>query len=199
MAWGLEHFRLYIYGKPIKLLTDQPALEPLIKRNRSNKTYCARLTRWVDGLAHISINVSHIAGQDIALTDYFNRNLSAPTQADDAYDDENVFYINYRTTNLWLNIVANHKAQHYITNRKIPKHVNKPPLLELFNWQKVAPIHYLQRQYKHGCMHHWQFGNRGPRKLITCWRDIVKSSVYTQSSGGGKRTKSPDSSVMKEE
>ena len=35
---GLEHFRLYIYGKPIELLTDHQALEPLIKRNRSNKT-----------------------------------------------------------------------------------------------------------------------------------------------------------------
>ena len=45
VVWGLEHFRLYIYGKPIKLLTDHQALEPLIKRNRSNKTYSARLTR----------------------------------------------------------------------------------------------------------------------------------------------------------
>ena len=44
VVWGLEHFRLYIYGKPIKLLTDHQALEPLIKRNRSNKTYSARLT-----------------------------------------------------------------------------------------------------------------------------------------------------------
>ena len=33
VVWGLEHFRLYIYGKPIKLLTDHQALEPLIKRN----------------------------------------------------------------------------------------------------------------------------------------------------------------------
>ena len=42
VVWGLEHFRLYIYGKPIKLLTDHQALEPLTKRNRSNKTYSAR-------------------------------------------------------------------------------------------------------------------------------------------------------------
>ena len=35
---GLEHFRLYIYGKPIKLLTEHQVSEPLIKRNRSNKT-----------------------------------------------------------------------------------------------------------------------------------------------------------------
>ena len=38
VVWGLEHFRLYIYGKPTKLLTDHQALEPIIKRNRSNKT-----------------------------------------------------------------------------------------------------------------------------------------------------------------
>ena len=98
VVWGLEHFRLYIYiyiyiyiyGKPIKLLTDHQALEPLIKRNRSNKTYSARLTRWLDRLAHFSINVSHIAGKHLALTDYLSRNPSAPSQADDAYDDEYV-------------------------------------------------------------------------------------------------------------
>ena len=33
VVWGIEHFRLYIYGKLIKLLTDRRALEPLIKRN----------------------------------------------------------------------------------------------------------------------------------------------------------------------
>ena len=37
VVWGLEHFRLYFYGKRIKLLTDHQALEPLINRNRSNK------------------------------------------------------------------------------------------------------------------------------------------------------------------
>ena len=68
VVWGLEHFRLYIYGKPVKLLTDHQALEPLIKRNRSNKTYSARLTRWLDRLAHFTINVKHIAGKNLALT-----------------------------------------------------------------------------------------------------------------------------------
>ena len=49
--WGLKHFRLFIYGKPIELLTDHQALEPLIKRNRTNKTYSERLTRGLDRLA----------------------------------------------------------------------------------------------------------------------------------------------------
>ena len=68
VVWGLEHFRLYIYGKPVKLLTDHQALEPPIKRNRSNKIYSARLTRWLDRLAHFTIKVNHIAGKHLALT-----------------------------------------------------------------------------------------------------------------------------------
>ena len=59
VVWSLEHFRLYIYGKPIKLLTDHQALEPLIKRNRSNQTYNARLTRWLDRLPYSTIKVNH--------------------------------------------------------------------------------------------------------------------------------------------
>ena len=90
VVWGLEHFRLYIYGKPIKLLTDHQASEPLIKRKKSNKTYSARLTRWLDRLAHFTINVNHIAGKHLALTDYLSRNPSAPPQTDDVYDEEYV-------------------------------------------------------------------------------------------------------------
>ena len=28
VVWGLEHFRLHIYGEPIELLTDHQALKP---------------------------------------------------------------------------------------------------------------------------------------------------------------------------
>ena len=92
VVWVLEHFRLYIYGKPIKLITDHQALEPLIKRNRSNITYSARLTRWLDRLAHFMINVTHIAGTHLALTDYLSRNPKAPSQTNDTYDEEYVIH-----------------------------------------------------------------------------------------------------------
>ena len=62
----------------------------MIKRDRSNKTYSARLTRWLDRLAHFSITVSHIAGKHLELMDYLSRAPSAPPQADDAYDEEYV-------------------------------------------------------------------------------------------------------------
>ena len=90
VVWALEQFRLYIYGKPIKLLTDHQALEPLIKQNRSNNTYSARLTRWLDRLAHFTIIVNHIAGKHLALTDYLSRNQVLPPQADNTYDKEYV-------------------------------------------------------------------------------------------------------------
>ena len=90
VVWRLEHFRLDIYGKPIKLLTDHQALEPLVKRNRSNKIYSARLTRWLDRLAHFTINVIHIAGKHLALTDYLSRNPNAPPQRDEVYEEEQV-------------------------------------------------------------------------------------------------------------
>ena len=91
VVWGLEHFRLYIYGKPIELLTDHQALEPLIKRNRTNKTYSARLTRWLDRLAHFDINIKHIAGKHLALTDYLCRNPISKPELIENYDEEYVF------------------------------------------------------------------------------------------------------------
>ena len=57
VVWGLEKFRFYLYGKKVHLYTDHQALEPLIKRNRCNKQYSARLTRWLEStnaLRHIN-------------------------------------------------------------------------------------------------------------------------------------------------
>ena len=86
----MEHFRLYIYGKPVELLTDHQALEPLIKRNRTNKTYSARLTRWLNRLAHFDINIKHIAGKHLALTDYLSRNPISKPELIENYDEEYV-------------------------------------------------------------------------------------------------------------
>ena len=45
VVWGFKKIRFYLYGKTVFLYTDHQALEPLIKRNRCNKQYSARLTR----------------------------------------------------------------------------------------------------------------------------------------------------------
>ena len=90
VVWGLEHFRFYIYGKPVKLFSDHSALEPLLRRNRANKIYSARLTRWLDRIAHFDVSVNHIAGEEIKLTDYLSRHPTGKAETEDNYDEEYV-------------------------------------------------------------------------------------------------------------
>ena len=107
VVWGLEHFRFYIYGKPVKLYSDHSALEPLLRRNRANKTYSARLTRWIDRIAHFDVSVNHIAGEEIKLTDYLSRHPTYEAETETNYDEEYVInalipllYFNTRTDGL---------------------------------------------------------------------------------------------------
>ena len=131
VVWGLEHFRLYIYGKPIELLTDHQALEPLIKRNRSNKTYSAKLTRWLNRLAHFDINIKHNAGKHFTLTDYLSKNPVAKLVPIENYDEEYVIkciiplleFINTHGS-----ISDEKKATKQNNNQSQTRSVNKQPL-----------------------------------------------------------------------
>ena len=93
VVWGLEKFRFHLYGKKVYLYTDHQALEPLMKRNRCNKQYSARLTRWLDRLAHFDIAIQHIAGSNLKFTDYFSRNPVEGATPEDNYDEEYVINI----------------------------------------------------------------------------------------------------------
>ena len=102
VVWGLEKFRFYLYGKKIYLYTDHQALEPLIKRNRCNKQYSARLTRWLDRLAYFDIAIQHIAGSNLKFTDYLSRNPVGGATPKDNYDEE--YVINILSEQAKLNI-----------------------------------------------------------------------------------------------
>ena len=45
-----------------------------MKRNKTNKQYSARLSRWLDRLNHFDISLKHTAGKEIKFTDFINRN-----------------------------------------------------------------------------------------------------------------------------
>ena len=81
---------LHIYGTPIEILGDHLTLEPLIKRNRSNKTYISRLTRRLDSLAHFDIKIKHIARKSLVLTDYLSRIPISKPEPIENYDEEYV-------------------------------------------------------------------------------------------------------------
>ena len=100
--WGLEKFQFYLYGKKVYLYTDHQALESLIKRNRSNRQYSARLTRWLDRLTHFDISIQHIAGSNLKFTDYLSRNPVGGATPKEIYDEE--YVINILTEQAKLNI-----------------------------------------------------------------------------------------------
>ena len=93
VVWGLEKFRFHLYGKKVCLYTDHQALEPLIKRNRCNKQYSARLTQWLDRQAHFDIAIQHIAGSNLKFTNYLSRNPVGGATPADNYDEEYVINI----------------------------------------------------------------------------------------------------------
>ena len=100
MVWGLEKFQFYLYGKRVHLYTDHQALEPFIKRNRSNKQFSARLTRWLDRLTHFDIAIEHIAGSNLKFTDYLSRSPVGGAMPDENYDEEYVINILAEQANL---------------------------------------------------------------------------------------------------
>ena len=50
VVWSIEYLKNYLYEKHFTVITDHRALLSIIKKNRSNKSYNSRLTRWVDRL-----------------------------------------------------------------------------------------------------------------------------------------------------
>ena len=42
---------------------DIQALEPLLQKNKANKQYSSRVTRWLDRLNNIDISLKHTAGK----------------------------------------------------------------------------------------------------------------------------------------
>ena len=102
VVWGLEKFRFYLYGKKVFLFTDHQALEPLIKRNRCNRQYSARLTRWLDRLVHFDIAIQHIAGSNLKFTDFLSRNPVESASNEDVYDEQ--YVINILSEHAELNV-----------------------------------------------------------------------------------------------
>ena len=92
VVWGLERFRFHLYGKQVQLFSDHQALEPLLKKNKINKQYSARLTRWLDRLNHFDITLKYTAGKESKFTDFISRNPTETADPEENYGEE--FVIN---------------------------------------------------------------------------------------------------------
>ena len=84
---------LFIRKESPFLYTDHQVLKPLIKRKRCNRQYSARLTRWLDRLAHFDIAIQNIAGSNLKFTDFLSRNPVENAATEDVYYEQYVINI----------------------------------------------------------------------------------------------------------
>ena len=124
VVWGLEKFRFYLYGKKVYLYTDHQALEPLIKQNRCNKQYSARLTRWLERLTHFDISIQHIASSNLKFTDYLSRNPVGGAAPEENYEEE--YVINILTEHAKLNLEHGRLFADQSKHDKHKTELNKP-------------------------------------------------------------------------
>ena len=59
-----------------------------MKRNKINKQYSARLTRWLDRLNHFDISLEYTAGKEIKFTDFNSRNPTEIAEPEENYEEE---------------------------------------------------------------------------------------------------------------
>ena len=74
VVWKIRKVSIQPLRKESSSLYRPPSTRTIIKRNRNNKQYSARLTRWLYRLIHFDIAIQHIAGSNLKFTDYFSRN-----------------------------------------------------------------------------------------------------------------------------
>ena len=76
VVWSVEYFRNYVYGVHFEIVSDHKALMSILSKNRGNKTYSSRLTRWVDRLLPFEFDVVHVPGRVLGIADYLSRHPS---------------------------------------------------------------------------------------------------------------------------
>ncbi len=85
VKWAVEHFKFYLLGRKIRVETDHKALVSVFGRQRLNKEYSSRLTKWRVRLLPFEFEVVYQPGSKMVITDYLSRSphLEAPAEPPD--------------------------------------------------------------------------------------------------------------------
>ena len=86
VVWSVEYFKYYLFGKSLAIITDNREILSIMKKERSNKTYNSRLTRWIDRLLPFDFNIEHIPGAKMGLVDYIFCQPNQKTKVTNKYD-----------------------------------------------------------------------------------------------------------------
>ena len=88
VVWAIEHFKCYLYGKHLTVLTDHQALISAPNESKRSKTSQRRLTRWIDRLIPFHFDIKYLAGNKMGLIDYMSRNPVGLAIPPSQYDEE---------------------------------------------------------------------------------------------------------------
>ena len=85
MKRAIEPFKFDILGRSFQVETEHRARVAVLGRNRSNREYSSRLTRWRMRLLPFEFNIVYKSGSSMGITDYISRSPSfdAPPEPPD--------------------------------------------------------------------------------------------------------------------
>ena len=76
MVWGIEHFKNYVYGVELEVVSDHEALKSVLSADKANKTFSSRLNSWVERLLPFEFSVAHKPCRRLGMADYLSRHPS---------------------------------------------------------------------------------------------------------------------------
>lgn len=89
IKWACGHFRLYIYGKPVQIITDHKPLEALFSNPHSKPP--PRIERWMVSLQDYDLKVKYQPGKDNP-ADFMSRHPIKTESPDGTFTEE---YVNF--------------------------------------------------------------------------------------------------------
>ena len=88
VVWAVDRFKRYLLGKKFVIVRDHKALSSALERNRSNKSYQSRLTRWVDRLLSYQFEITRIPGRHMSIVDYLSREPTGEPWPESTLDEK---------------------------------------------------------------------------------------------------------------
>ena len=126
VVWSIENARNFVYVTEVEIISDHKALASILKRNRSNKTFSSRLTRWVDRLLQFQFTLVHAPGRTMGIADYLSRHPSENNnnihkiKAEELWN--NWFTVNEITCN---KLVSENQQKHNAETQPLADHSEK--------------------------------------------------------------------------
>ena len=88
VVWSTDNFKYYLNGKIFTVRTDHRASLSIIRKDRANKSYNSRLTRWVDRLLPFVCTINHLPGSKLVLVGYISREPQQKAVNISTYDEQ---------------------------------------------------------------------------------------------------------------